>query len=211
MGLSAPSDADTCALHVCRLDKEPDQSLQESDTPPPQAVAEPMKAASTCVTDEVPTDSPSHLSAASPTRPPCVSAPVSKTEPYPLGSTDATGQAEKHQAAEPVAAAAAVSAAQGSQGTGADAQPDSECRQDSGDAREGDGNKARAASSSPAGSDTNDSWQDARLPDHVVLALLKREHLLVKCHIHLLTNAKQAEEKRRKVVLMKQLQARVQL
>ena len=209
--MPAPSDADAHALRVCRLDKKPDQSSQGSDPPPPQADAEPMKAASTCITDEAPDDAPSHPSAASPSKPTCVSAPVSTTEPCLPGSTDAKGQshAEKHQLVE--AAAAAVSAAQCSQAADSDAQPDPECNQGSGAADIGESDKARATSSSPAGSDTDDSWQDARLPDRVVVTLLKREHLLVRCHIHLLTDTMRAEEKRRDIMLTKKQQARMQM
>ena len=172
-----------------------------------------MKAASTCIIDEAPDDAPSHPSAASPDKPTYVSAPVSKTEPCLPGSINAEGQshAAKHQPAEPVAAAAAVSAAQCSQAAHSDAQPDPECNQGSGAADIGESDKARATSSSPAGSDTDDSWQDARLPDHVVVALLKREHLLVRCHMHLLTDTKRAEEKRRDIMLTKKQQARMQM
>ena len=172
-----------------------------------------MKAASTCIIDEAPDDYPSHLSAACTNKPTCVSAPVSKTEPYLLGSTDITGQphAEKHQAAEAVTAAAAVCTAQCSQGAGADARRDPVCKQGPVAADTGECNDARSASSSEAGSDTDDSWQDARLPDHVVVALLEREHLVISGHLHMLTNVKLGEEKGRKHLLTKQRQARMQM
>ena len=184
-----------------------------------------MRAASTCVideapidspsqsSDEAPIDSPSQPSAASTNKPMCGLAPVSKTEPCLPGSTDATGQsrAEKHHATE--TAVAAVSAAQCSQGAGAGAQPDPVCNQGPGaaDTDEADADTASVASSRQAGCDTRDSWRHARLPSHVVLALLKREHLVVSGRMHLLTNVKLVEEKRRENLLTKQRQARMQL
>ena len=143
----------------------------------------------------------------------CVSAPVSKAEPCLPGSTDAPGQfrAEKHHATE--TAAAAVSAAQCSQGAGAGAQPDPVGNQSLGaaDTDEADADTASVASSSQAGCDTRDSWQHARLPTHVVLALLKREHLVISGDMHLLTDVKFVEEKQREILLTQQRQARMQL